>query len=219
MPRNLTAADVTVTLIPEDYYNPPGMLNVSFPNIAFGDGTNDYPAGGIPLPAMGLLGEFKKEIKRIIITPTPGDGYIYKFDKTNYTIRIYEAPTAGTLTVGANTAGTPTGNLAAPAITVDPHAHNLFVKGGGTIAANDAVGVNGANLVKVNANDANITGAGTDSGVQNTVATGNLANKVVTGDVMANHTHPLSGVAGVGQLVEITGVCPTASLDLMVIGQ
>src|SRR5208337_2291261 len=162
----VTAAKVAVTLLPQDYYNPPGMLNTSFPTIAFGDGSLEYPALGIPLPDMGLLGEFVKEIKRIIITPPPGDGYIYKYDKVNKTIRIYEAGTAGSLTVGANTAGTPTGNVAAPALSLSDPTANL---------ANAAVVANSVYNTQVNVAQ----------------PTGNLANTVLAMQAMANHTHAL----------------------------
>ncbi|MGA2159838.1 MAG: hypothetical protein ABSG90_11555 [Dehalococcoidia bacterium] len=231
----LAATDVIVTVIPQLCFNPPGQPKVSFPTIAFGDGASYYPAHGVPLPAMGALGDFLKKILRIIITPPPGDGYVYKYDKNYGTIRIYEAPTAGSLAVVAVSAGTPagnvavpTGNLAAAGLTIDAHAHTLKIQGSGSIAANDTVGVNGTALVKVNASDATIAAAGADSGVQNTSATGNLANTVLTiaapaftGSAMGTHTHSLSGEAAVGALVEFTtgAVAPTASLDLMVIGE
>src|SRR5208337_60721 len=121
----VTAANVTVKVIPQLCFNPPGQPKVSFPTISFGNGSLFYPALGIPLPSMGTLGDFLKAILRILITPPPGDGYIYKYDKVNKTIRIYEAGTAGSLTVGANTAGTPTGNVAAPALSLSDPTANL----------------------------------------------------------------------------------------------
>ena len=127
---DITAAGVTVTLAVQDSYNPPGQPKVSFPTIAFGNASDTYPTHGIPLPAMGLLGMFEKEIKRILITPVPGDGYIYKYDKTYGTIRIYEAPTAGSLTATANlhdatlTIAAPTGNVANLAVDANTALHS-----------------------------------------------------------------------------------------------
>ena len=203
---DITAAGVAVTLLPQDYYNPPGMLNVSFPTIAFGNASDTYPTNGIPLPDMGLLGEFKKEIKRILITPPPGDGYIYKWDKVNKTIRIYEAPTAGSLAAtgqvhsAALTIAAPGANVHAPALTIGAPGANLH---SGTVAANAV-----SNLA-----------------VDVAAPTGNLANQVVdvaapTGN-LANTTVDISltGEAGAGALVEFTGAVPATSLDLMVIGE
>jgi hypothetical protein len=59
-------------------------------NISFGDGVLTYPAGGIPLDK-GLLG-FRSELKDLVLVDaSSGDGYVYKFDKSNQKIRIYEA--------------------------------------------------------------------------------------------------------------------------------
>jgi hypothetical protein len=58
--------------------------------ISFGDGALTYPAGGIPLDK-GLLG-FRNYLKDLVLVDASnGDGLIYKFDKSNQKIRIYEA--------------------------------------------------------------------------------------------------------------------------------
>ena len=208
---DLVQADVLVTLDPLDCYNPPGMLNVSFPSIAFGDSSKTYPTYGIPVPDMGLLGKFEKAIKRIIITP-PADGYKYGWDKTVRTgapfgtIRMYEAPTAGTLAAtglvhdATLTIAAPGANVHAPALTIAAPGANLH---SGTVAANAV-----SNLA-----------------VDVAAPTGNLANQVVdvaapTGN-LANRTVDISltGESGVGALVEFSGAVPVTSLDLMVIGE
>ena len=126
----MAKTDITVTLAPRDSYNPPGMPLVSFPSLAFGNASLQYPAHGIPLPDMGQLGAFKKAIKRIFPTQPPGDGYIYKYDKTYGTIRIYEAPAAGTLSGSANlhdatlTIAAPTGNVANLAVDGNTALHS-----------------------------------------------------------------------------------------------
>jgi hypothetical protein len=195
---DLTASDVVVTLLPHDSYNPPGMLNTSFPTIVFGDASKTYPANGIPLPAMGLLGEFKKEIKRIIITSPPGDGYVYKWDKVNGTIRMYQG-NGGTVS-GATFTGTP---LAA-------HTHDLRVIGG--ITADEALGVlaSGPTLGKLAATNRVIAGAdqATKGGVVG-VSAGTPAGS-------------LSGTITItsGPLAELGNVAVAiTSLDLMVVGE
>lgn len=204
---DIVAAGVAVTLLPQDYYNPPGMLNVSFPTIAFGNSSDSYPATGIPLPDMGLLGEFKKEIKRILITPPPGNGYIYKWDKVNKSIRIYEAPAAGTLVATANLHDA-TLTIAAPGANV--HAAPLTM---------EAATGNVANLA-VDANTALHSGVLTMQ-----AATGNLANRVVDVAAPAGNVAnkvvdvALTGAAVAGQLVEFSGNPALTSLDLMVIGE
>ena len=195
---DLTASDVVVTLLPHDSYNPPGMLNTSFPTIVFGDASKTYPANGIPLPAMGLLGEFKKEIKRIIITSPPGDGYVYKWDKVNGTIRMYQG-NGGTVS-GATFTGTP---LAA-------HTHDLRVIGG--ITADEALGAlaSGPTLGKLAATNRVIAGAdqATKGGVVG-VSAGTPAGS-------------LSGTITItsGPLAELGNVAVAiTSLDLMVVGE
>jgi hypothetical protein len=209
---NIAKTDITVTLAPGDSYNPPGMPLVSFPSLAFGDGVLQYPTYGIPLPDMGKLGAFKKAIKRILITPAPGDGYIYKYDKNYGTIRVYQvAADAGAVGIVAASAGTPagnvaapTGNVAAPALTVAAPTANLH---SGTVAANAV-----SNLA-----------------VDVAAPTGNLANTALTlqapaftGAALGTHTHGVTGGTGVaaGMAELVAGVVvPTAVLDLMVIGE
>jgi hypothetical protein len=193
---DIAKTDITVTLAPGDSYNPPGMPLVSFPSLAFGNGALTYPTHGIPLPDMGKLGAFKKAIKRILITPAPGDGYIYKYDKNYNTIRIYQAGAIGSITLSANSAGTPTGNVADATLTIAAPTANLH---DGTVAANTV-----SNLA-----------------VDVAAPTGNLANKVVTMEALANHTHSVTGGTGVAaQLVELGSVAVAATvLDLMVVGE
>ena len=195
---DLTASDVVVTLLPHDSYNPPGALNTSFPAIAFGDASKTYPTNGIPLPAMGLLGKFEKEIKRIFITPPPGDGYVYKWDKTNGTIRIYQG-NGGTVS-GATFTGTP---LAA-------HTNDLRVIGG--ITADEDLGVlaSGPTLGKLAATNRVIAGAdqatkGGVVGVSAGTPAGNLSGTITI------TSGPLAELGNVA--VAIT------SLDLMVVGE
>ena len=86
---DLVATDVTVSLIQQDQDFLSMGKRVSFPSIAFGDGALTYPAGGIPLPAIGALG-MKKEIKRMHIEQ-PANGNNYHYDHTNHKLRIFTA--------------------------------------------------------------------------------------------------------------------------------
>ena len=204
---DITAAGVAVALKVQDCFNPPGQPKVSFPTIAFGNASDTYPTNGIPLPAMGLLGMFEKRILRILITPPPGDGYIYKYDKTNGTIRIFEAPTAGTLAFSANVHDA-TLTIAAPGAIV--HAAPVTMEAATGNVANLAVDANTAlhsGLLTMQAATGNLANRVVDVAAP----TGNLANKAV--DITA------SGLAGVGALVEISGAVAVTSLDLMVIGE
>lgn len=69
-------------------------------SIAFGNGTDTYPVNGIPL-TVGQFG-FRNTIRNILFNdPSSATGYVYKFDSTHNTIRIYQGnyslPSAGPL--------------------------------------------------------------------------------------------------------------------------
>jgi hypothetical protein len=122
---DLAAVNVTVTLTPQDQDSLGMRKKISFPVIVFGNGALTYPANGVPLPAMGAFG-MKKEIKRVFIEGQPGDGFIYKYDRTNHTMRIYQVGAdPGAPSIAAASAGTPAGTVAkaTPAGTVDPGTH------------------------------------------------------------------------------------------------
>lgn len=87
--------------------------------ISFGDNSSTYPALGIPLAATGVqattipgtsttygTGElatavtfgFRSSLKQLdIMDFSNGDGYVYKFDKTNFKLRIYQQAATGSL--------------------------------------------------------------------------------------------------------------------------
>jgi hypothetical protein len=83
---DLTAADITVTLNPQDTdfmtYN-----KVVMPKLAFGDGAKTIPAGGIPLPDLVKFG-LHKEIKRGHVIQ-PADGYVYRVDRVNHKLMVF----------------------------------------------------------------------------------------------------------------------------------
>ena len=129
---DLAASNVTVTLTPQDQDFLAMGKRISFPIIAFGNGALTYPANGVPLPAKGAFG-MKQEIKRVFIEGMPGDGYVYKYDRVNHTIRIWQ---------GAGF--TPAGTVNAPLI-------NIAGDTAGTVPIGIASDANGAVLSKTSA--------------------------------------------------------------------
>lgn len=85
----LASIDVTVTVNPGDRNMAGGAFkDFTLAAIAFGDGVKTYPANGVPLPAIGQFG-LHKGIDFGLVSQNPDDGFIYKYDKTNHSIRIY----------------------------------------------------------------------------------------------------------------------------------
>jgi hypothetical protein len=62
--------------------------NFTLAGITFGNSTLTYPANGVPLPAIGNFGR-RKAIDFGLVSQNPDDGLLYKYDKTNHSIRIY----------------------------------------------------------------------------------------------------------------------------------
>jgi len=112
----ITAADVVVTLNPEDIdRSPDGRIGIrTFPVVQFGDGVTWYVALGVPMPALGKFG-FHFAIKRVYIE-NPGNGYIYSFDRANHKVRIWLGAAQAAVTMANATQG---GNVAAPVFTGD----------------------------------------------------------------------------------------------------
>jgi hypothetical protein len=70
---------------------PDGKRRRNAVTIAFGDGVNTYPVNGVPLPARGLFGMVRFLERLLLDSPSPGDGFVYKWDSINNSIRIYES--------------------------------------------------------------------------------------------------------------------------------
>lgn len=99
---NLAATDVTVTLPSRDRDIGHGALRkeVSIATVTFGDGALTYPAGGVPMPAIGSFG-FKREVKIVLPMVSAMDIYVYKYDATNNKLAMYDINT------GAEYSGNP----------------------------------------------------------------------------------------------------------------
>jgi len=89
----------------------PGQNELQF-KLSYGNGTDTYPTGGIPL-ALGSLGLRNYCDSLVVSGQDTLDGYLYKFDRNDLKIAIYQDPagsTAGQFTeLGA--AATPQGDL------------------------------------------------------------------------------------------------------------
>lgn len=86
---DIAASGVTYTEQPGSHQNCASQ-NVRVFKLAFGDGTDTYPSGGIPL-TKGSLGCPTDIQAAKILDDSDGDGYVYKYDLENDKVRIYQA--------------------------------------------------------------------------------------------------------------------------------
>jgi len=209
----LAAANVTVTLAQKDIV-PLGMSKkMVFPSIAYGNGVLQYPALGIPMPAISYFG-LKRAIERAFIEQ-PANGYIYHFDRTNHKLRIFLGAAQAAITVANHVGVAPTGNLAnlvAGAFTGDAvaptgnlanlapaaHSHDLVIAAN-TETYDVAIGVHEANTTLAG----NIANAVTIPGGNATL--GGVANATPangSGDFVGDAVAPTGNVAnGTGDFV------------------
>lgn len=99
----LSSADVTVAIGTHDRELAGGgaFKNLTLAAITFGNGSLTYPANGVPLPVIGTFG-FRQAIDAVFVNGDPDQGFIYKYDKTHHSIRIYtQGFVTGTTSVGA----------------------------------------------------------------------------------------------------------------------
>lgn len=188
----ITAADVTVTLNPEDIdRSPDGRIGIrTFPTVQYGNGVLTYPALGIPMPAIGKFG-FHFAIKRAYIE-NPGNGYIYSFDRANHKVRIWLGAARDAITVANHVGVAPTGNIANLTFVGDALANITPVGNLANLAAGaftgDALAPTGnlANLAPAAHSHDLVIAANTETfdvgiGVHeaNTTLCGNIANAVI----------------------------------------
>lgn len=105
----IAASDVTYTISEKALKLESGHKQQSV-SVAFGNGTLTYPAGGIPLTnaSMGMPNAL---LSVDIVDAANANGFIYKYDKANNKLRIYQGD-------NANVAAAPAvelGGAAAPA--------------------------------------------------------------------------------------------------------
>jgi len=86
---DIAASGVTYVQQPGSHQNG-GSQNVRIYTVAFGDGTDTYPAGGVPI-TKGSIGCPTDIQSAKILDSSDADGYLYKYDMANDKIRIYLA--------------------------------------------------------------------------------------------------------------------------------
>jgi hypothetical protein len=79
----LAATDVTLA----GKFNKLGKKKMFEAALTFGDGALQYPAGGIPLPAIGRFGMYTAP--DMVISQPDISGIIWKYDKTNHKLKAY----------------------------------------------------------------------------------------------------------------------------------
>lgn len=86
----LESTDVTVTVSSRDQDIGHGRIgkNITLADIEFGDGALTYPTGGVPLPAIGNFG-MQRQVDFGAVEPDPDDGFVYKYDRSNHTLKIF----------------------------------------------------------------------------------------------------------------------------------
>ena len=126
----LTSADVTLTKIKKQRV---GLMRESLYKVAFGDGAKTVPTNGVPLPVLGLFGLKRVDFHQL--APVTINGYHYRYDEVNHSIRIFESAA---------------------------HAHNLMFKAN---AAANAVTMAANSLRNASAGDLTVAGGGADGGI------------------------------------------------------
>jgi hypothetical protein len=116
----ILSTDVTVSVATDkrDIAHGAAQKNISIADVTFGDGSLTYPSGGVPLPAIGEFG-FQREIQLGLIEEAPANGFHYKFDRENHTIKIFtQGVTTSSTAADANENGALVENSAAAEATV-----------------------------------------------------------------------------------------------------
>lgn len=84
---DIAAGDVVHT-VTKKVMQDSGLREISA-NIVFGNGVLTYPAGGVPLTKAQLGLPVVLETVHLV-DPSASDGFLYKYDKANEKIRIYQ---------------------------------------------------------------------------------------------------------------------------------
>lgn len=138
----IASTDVTYSALSRRKVNGSPSRYVNLVTVAFGDSALTYPSGGVALlkASMGL----PNVIETLKILDSNASGYIFKWDKANNKLRIYQAP-------------------------AQTHTHNLLLKNA-AVADGASARVNaGANLLGANTgSDLTVTGGGANGGVVST---------------------------------------------------
>jgi len=85
---DLAATDVTIVMLERRIE---ARKKINDCTVAFGDSALTYPAGGVPMPAKASFGMVRNLDILRIYDPANANGYVYKYDRTNHKIRIYQS--------------------------------------------------------------------------------------------------------------------------------
>lgn len=156
---NLVAADITVTFLNQRRINGLSYFNVQ---LAFGDSSKTYPAGGVPVSG-GALG-CPNTIQSLTVYDKGTSGYEWSFDRTNNKLVALQS-------AAGSAVGSHTHVQDAHTHTQTAHTHDILLKNA-AVADGASARVNaGANLLGANTgSDLTITGAGANGGVVNATA-------------------------------------------------
>lgn len=92
---DIAAADVTYTLQEGTAELTGGSKYRAVFSVAFGDGTDTYPSGGVALTKAKLGCPTTIEALNFV-EPNAADGFLYKYDASEEKVRIYQGDNAGT---------------------------------------------------------------------------------------------------------------------------
>lgn len=84
---DLTSADVTVAV--EDRQIE-GKKKRNRVKITFGDASDTYPSGGVPMPEFGQFGMVRNLDYLNMFDADDAQGLIFKYDSENHKVRMYE---------------------------------------------------------------------------------------------------------------------------------
>lgn len=125
---DLAAGDVTYTLLNQRTMGDSRKLNRV--RLAFGDSSDTYPAGGVPL-TKGKLG-CPTIVESLIVVDKGTSGYEFKYDQSTEKLVMFQAP-------------------------AQTHDHDVLLLGGLTLDA--AIGLNSASFGKNTATNVTLNGA------------------------------------------------------------
>lgn len=132
---DLVAADVTYTIL--NQRRTAGSKNHNRVRLAFGDGADTVPSGGIPL-SKGKLG-CPVVIESLVIVDQGTSGYVFQYDQSAEKLVVMHSD----------------------ATTAADHAHDFLVKGGTAAASTDAINIKSVIIGKEAATDATSVAADT----------------------------------------------------------
>lgn len=127
---NLEAADVTYTILNTRKLSGSPSRKFNRVRLAFGDASDEYPSGGIPL-TIGKLG-CPTVVESLSIVDKGTSGYEFKYDQSTAKLVMFQAP-------------------------AQTHDHDIFILGGQTHDA--TLGLNASSLGKNAATNITLNGA------------------------------------------------------------